>query len=264
MRTMVDGKGNINEINFQIHFNSNLINMIKTGFRLSMLILMSAYCIIYFIGFVFPFFIGEMSLSNPLDLSVLLMFLFFLTGLVFAWFNGFIGGLILMLWHLSIWIIGLYYWPDAGMVIILSFPVLILGSLLLLEYHRSKKAIRLPVSEQRKYILRVLSLNYTAIYLLNVIAAYSESEIPNYWDMPYILFPLLLVMYLLGFALSWKNEFFTGLVFIAWYALVVVGTTFYPEFSNKGPFVLIGVTILIQGILYVINHYQFKKENIPV
>ena len=237
----------------------------KSTFKLILLVLTSFYCFFYFIGFVFlPFVSGEMSLSNPQDLSVLLIFILFLTGVVFAWFNAFIGGLLLMFWHLSIWIIGLFYWSDAGMVLMLAFPVLVLVSLLILDYHRSKKVPRPTVLAQRKYILRVLLINYTAIYVVNVIAAFTKSEIPNYWEMPYALFPLLLFVYIIGFALSWNKEFYAGLIFIAWYAIVVFGTVFYPEFSNEGPYILIGATIFVQGILYLFNHYRVKKENISI
>jgi hypothetical protein len=103
-------------------------------------IITTIYCALYFIGFIIPFFTGEMSLSNSQDISVLIAFLFFLCGSIISWFNEKAGGYMLQAWVMLIWALGFFYWPDADMVMLLALPILVVGVFLSRKFFlRSKE-----------------------------------------------------------------------------------------------------------------------------
>jgi len=70
----------------------------------------------------------------------------------------------------------------------------------------------------------------------------------------------LLLLFLLGFVLSWKREFQAGLIFLFWYALMLYGTIAYSEFRESGPWILFGFPIFLQGLFYIKNDQSLPKK----
>jgi hypothetical protein len=73
------------------------------------------------------------------NISVYLLFIFFLAGFLTLWLNELVSGILLIAWCGLEWCLGLWVWEDAAMVLILGFPVLIIGILVLI-YGLIKKA----------------------------------------------------------------------------------------------------------------------------
>lgn len=88
------------------------------------------YGIVYFLGFALPILIGEYSTNKFENISVLAMFFFFAVGLIFSWIKEKTGGLLFCLWFIGIFILSNFFWIDAGMVLVLSIPILIVGVVL--------------------------------------------------------------------------------------------------------------------------------------
>jgi hypothetical protein len=82
----------------------------------------------------------------------------------------------------------------------------------------------------------------------------------DYFSLPFILYPLLLMIFLVGFVLSWRKEFYAGFVFLFWCVIMYYGSIAYIEFRQSGPWNLLGIPILLQGILYIKHHYQFRSK----
>jgi len=218
------------------------------------------YLVFYFIGFIIPFFTGEMSLSKPQDLSVLIAFLFFLCGFIVSWFNEKAAGYLLQLWVILIWALGLFFWPDADMVMILAVPVLVTGVFMNRKaYLRSSESINRQMDW--KYTLQLFLYNYFFLYFLVVLSEFTQDKYIDYLSIPFILFPVLLILFIAGVALSYKNELIAGIVMLIWYIIVIIGSVFYFDFYNTGPWFAFGIPILLHGILYLVYHYKFKLSD---
>ena len=67
------------------------------------------------------------------------LFIIFMIGYYFLWTNEKISGIIIMSWYGLMLIIGFFVWSDAGMVILLGFPVFIFGIFLFIHSLRKTK-----------------------------------------------------------------------------------------------------------------------------
>ncbi|HLN20577.1 MAG TPA: hypothetical protein VK213_05770 [Bacteroidales bacterium] len=218
----------------------------------------SVYCVLYFVGFVLPFFTGEMSFSNSEDVSVLGAFLLFFFGFALSWGNEGIGGYLLQSWVFSIWALGLFYWTDAGMVIVLSVPVLVIGVFLSRKaYLKSGE----PKSKQsdRKFTLQLFLYNYGLLYLLIVASDLVNGKHAEYLRFPSMLFPILLMLFAAGFAFSFRNEKIAGSMMVLWYVIVILSSILFFKFSNSGPWFIIGIPVLLHGIMYLKYHSDFER-----
>ena len=64
---------------------------------------------------------------------VYVLFITFLAGYYFMWRSELISGIIIVWWYLLMWLSALFIWvTDAGMVLVLGFPVFIFGILLII------------------------------------------------------------------------------------------------------------------------------------
>jgi len=102
----------------------------KSIFKKPLQIAATIYGIVYFLGFALPVLMGEYSKDEFENTSVLTMFFIFAFGLMFSWVKEKIGGFIFILWFIGIFILSFYFWTDAGMVLVLSIPILIVGVIL--------------------------------------------------------------------------------------------------------------------------------------
>lgn len=230
----------------------------KTLSKKILQIITAGYCILYFLGFAAPFFQGEMSLSNSEDLSVLLMFIFFFVGFIVSWFKEQIGGILLQVWFVFICLLSSFFWTEAGMILILGFPVLVIGVLLNLKAYKASGEQKPTKQMQWKYALRLFLINYSLLYVITVVTALTSNNSHDYFSLPFVLFPILFIVFIAGFILSWKRDLLAGIIFIIWYGIIIFGSVTYFDFFNEGPWVLIGLPILLQGLFYIINHFRFK------
>ncbi|HOU03038.1 MAG TPA: hypothetical protein PLL94_13315 [Bacteroidales bacterium] len=223
-------------------------------------ILTGIYLVLYVIGIVSSLLNSELSFLNLSDNLFLLLFLIFISGFVLCWKQEKIAGIILMIWNAGIWAYGLFLnrHQDGGMFCVMAVPVLVLGTLLILRWYKSSVSPQPSVQQQWKFILRVLLINYLVLYIIVVISEITNGKHTDYFSLPYILFPMLLLIFCTGFILSWKREFLAGLLFIFWYAILTLGSVTSFEFRGSGPWILFGVPILLQGLFYIKNHFQYK------
>jgi hypothetical protein len=214
-------------------------------------LLASGYFALYLASIVIGFAQHDLTFTETGDLLGLLIFLFLTVGLIILWFNEFAGGIILQVWHMLIWILSLFVWPGSGMALVLAFPVLVIGVLLSLSAYKKSGGSRRPEKLHWRFVLRLLLVNYTILYFILVLHDITRTEIPDYTGMPFLLFPVLLVAFMAAFSLAWKREFVAGILLIIWYLIVLFGTIQYPDFTEKGPYIMIGFPLFMQGLFYI-------------
>ena len=184
-----------------------------------------------------------------------------MAGFALSWTKEKMAGIIFMIWNAGIWIYDLYLnrGRDSGMFCIMAVPVLVIGALFLLQWYKTSGTPQPSIQQQWKFILRILLINYAVLYAIVVITELTAGKQLDYFSIPFILFPLLLLFFLMGFALSWKKEFQAGLIFLFWFAVLLYGTIAYSVFRDSGPWIVFGIPILIQGLFYIKNHLSFKS-----
>ncbi len=234
----------------------------KTKSTRTLRIITGVCAILYFAGITISFFERELSFQNLIDNLSLILLLIFLAGFAFSWTSEKMAGIILMIWNAGVWIYDLIITrgQDSGMLSIFAVPVMVIGALFLLQWY---KTIKVPVSseqQQWKFILRVLLINYAVLYAIVVLSELFRGKPVDYFSLPFILFPLLLVIFFGGFVISWKMEFQAGFIFLFWCAILIFGSIAYFEFRDSGPWILFGIPILLQGIFYLKQHYQYRPK----
>ena len=200
-------------------------------------------------------------------ITVLFAFVVFLVGIIYSWFNELIAGILICSWHFIVWAFSLLLWPDAGMVLILIFPMLFPGVLLIRNWYMKKNKKYAAENERTRLTLLLLLINYTAIYLLivavNTLSKLFDWTLPTrvddlvLWDYTSFLgliLLFLLVLFGVGALISKRSMLMAGMIFIVWYILVLFLNFSYPEFANSGPWFIFGLVILIQGIFYMVLH----------
>ena len=224
-------------------------------------IITGIYAALYFTGVVSSFIEGDLSFLKLVDNLFIALFLIFLIGFALSWTREKIAGIILMIWNAGAWIYDLYLarGHDSGMFCIMAVPVLVIGSLMLLQWYKTTGRPQPLIQQQWKFILRILLINYAVLYAIVVITELTVGKPLDYFSIPFILFPLLLLFFLMGFALSWKKEFQAGLIFLFWFAVLLYGTIAYSVFRDSGPWIVFGIPILTQGLFYIRNHLSFKS-----
>ena len=171
------------------------------------------------------------------------------------------AGILLMILNTGTWINGLFIHRQRGMDIILALPLLITGAFLFLGWYKTSKICQATKSQRWKFILSVLLINYLVLYFIYMIADIIFSPAIDFLSMPGIILPLVLVLFFMGFILSWNYESYAGVFFLLWYLLVLFGQLRYGELRNRGPYILIGFVILLHGILYLCYHFRVKPKD---
>ena len=233
----------------------------KSKSKKTLLLTTGVYALFYLAGMITSIYNGELSLSNPIDNYFLALSIIFMGAFVLSWTNEKIAGIIFLVWNAGIWIFDFYLSrsADSGMIIVLALPVLFIGSLFLLEWYKTTKTPKPREQQEWKFTLRILLINYAVLYAIIVFSDLSIGESVDYFNLPFILYPLLLILFLGGFALSWKKEFYAGFVFLIWYAILFFGFVTYTDFLRSGPWIIAGIVILLQGIFYIKNHFQYTR-----
>lgn len=242
-----------------------------------------SYGIIYFILFILAPLISENQEydnyvpSTIEKVTVPVAFVIFLTGTCYLWINEKIAGIILLFWHFIVWVLSMLFWPDAGMTLVLIFPMLFPPVLLIRNWYKKNDDKYKSEIMQWELALRTLLINYAAIYLLivfsNIVPKLIGWKLATrvddlaVWDYSSFLGILLLIMFaifLLGFIISWKSEIISSILFIIWYAILLFLSFNFPEFANSGPSALFGVTILLHAVFYIILFFKKRQhQNSP-
>ena len=197
----------------------------------------------------YPFF-------KSFDLKEALL-LIFIAGFALAWTNKKMAtGIVFMIWNAGIWIDDLYLnrpEMDYSMLSAMASCFMLIGAFFLLEWYKTSKATVPSQQQQWRFILRVLLINYAVLYF---IVAFSELSVGE----SVIIYPLLLLIFLIGFLFSWKKEIFAGYVFLFWFAILIYSNIAYSEILHLGPWAAFGIPILLQGIFYIKNHNKFRLK----
>lgn len=236
----------------------------------------SIYGLIYLNGFIAPLFgesLEQLETTMPIVeiYTVPLAFLIFLIGVIYTWFNEKVGGIILLVWHFIVWFFSMYLWKEAGMILILIFPVLYLSVFLILNWYKCRIKKYSQSINQWKLVLNILMINYAAIYLLIVVAEVIERQfgiilrqntVVSIWDyntMESIILVVLFLVFSASYFSIYKSRLVSGTLLILWYVLLIyLGLTSF-KFANSGPWNVFSLPILVQGILYIILHFKEKR-----
>ena len=226
-------------------------------------ILASVGAALYLLFIAMTIFHDSYPIFNPFDLKEALL-LIFIAGFALAWTNKkMTAGIILMIWNAVIWIGELYLdrpEMDYGMLSAMASYFMFIGAFFLLEWYKTSKATVPSQQLQWKFILRVLLINYAVLYSIVAFSELSVGEPVNYFSFPFIIYPLLFLIFLVGFLLSWKREFLAGYIFLSWCAILIFANVAYSEISTLGGWALFGLPILLQGIFYIKNHNRFRHK----
>lgn len=221
-------------------------------------ILTGVFAALHFILTVMLFSRGELSFLNPIEYLSIVSLLIVISCFALSWTRQKMVGIMLMVWNASIWIhdLLLFRGGEEGEGV-LTFPVIVIGAFFLLEWYKTSKATMPSEQQQWKFILRVLLINYAVLYSIVVLSDLFHGDPVNYFSFPLM---LSLLIFWGGFLLSWKREFLAGFIFLFWFAISLFADFAFSEIRRMGPWFLFGLPILLQGIFYIKNHYQFRSK----
>lgn len=204
--------------------------------------------------------------------TTILAFLIYLSGTIAMFYSEKLSGMILQFWHFTIWVFALSVWRDAGMVLILCLPVLFLAIFLVLNWYKKNEPYFQTGISRWKLILKLLTINYTVIYLWVALAQIGpkslgwelDNQVDQLGSWEYSIFSkivliVLLALYLVGVGISKRSKWVAGVIFIVWYIAVLVLSYENLDFGHSGPYAMFGVAILAQGVLYL-AYYMKKNE----
>lgn len=222
-----------------------------------------AYAVLYVL-FILNLNWGESytALNNE-DLMVYSFFVLFIIGFSLSWYNKIITGILFLLWNGGMWIVELYFGEkDGGFGIISGIPLIVLGVFFILEGIEKNRGTALKSIEKSKTALQILISTYTILYIFIIIDDITGNIEIDFSTTPGIILISLFLIYSVGFIFSWKKELIAGIIFIFWYAgvLYIFNTNFL--IGESGPWDFAGVVVLVQGILYLNYHFEFKTKQI--
>jgi hypothetical protein len=225
-------------------------------------IITGVYAALYVAAIVASFIQGELVFSSLLDTVLLLPVLIIIAGALLSWTRLKIAGILLMVWTAFTWFYDQFLdrGMDSGMVSLMAVPGLVLGVLLLLKWYKTSDPVVPPKQLQWRFLLRVLLVNYIVLYAIVVFSELVKGKPYDYFSLPFILFPLLLLVFLAGFALAWKRELLAGILFLLWSAIMIAGSVAYYNFAQSGPWLVFGFPVLLQGAFYMNQHFQYRTK----
>ena len=226
-------------------------------------ILASVGAALYLLIIAMMVFHDSYPIFKPFDLEEVLL-LVFISGFALSWTNKRIAaGIILMIWNAGVWITTLYLMErqdDYSMGSAVASYFMFIGAFFFLEWYKTSKATVPSQQQQRRFILRVLLINYAVLYSIVVFSELSVGEPVDYFSFPFIIYPLLLLIFLVGFLLSWKREFLAGYIFLFWFAVLLFANIVFPVILHLGGWAAFGLPILLQGIYYIKNHNRYRHK----
>ena len=229
---------------------------------LSLKILVSIGALLYFAGIAMTIVHDNYPIFRPFSAYEGLLIIF-IVGLVLAWGNKFLAaGILFMIWNAMVWVSDLYFFraQDYSMLSALASYFMFCGAFLILQWHKIDKE-KVSLSKlQWKFLLSVLLINYAILYVIVIFSEITVGEPVNYLTFPYIIYPLMFFIFLLGFLLSWEKELIAGYIFLFWFVILIYANVAYSEITTLGGWALFGFPLLLQGIFYIKNHYKLKAN----
>jgi hypothetical protein len=226
-------------------------------------ILASVGAVLYLLFIAMTIFHDSYPIFRPFDLYEALL-LIFIAGFALAWMNKkMAAGIVFMIWNAVIWITTLYFMErqdDYSMGSAMASYFMVIGAFFLLEWYKTSKSTTPSQQQQWKFILRVLLINYAVLYAIVVFSELSVGEPVEYLSFPFIIYPMLLLIFLVGFLLSWKKEFLAGYIFLFWFAILVFSNVAFSVILHLGGWAAFGLPILLQGIFYIKYHNKFRHK----
>lgn len=241
-------------------------------------IIILIYGALYFVGFMFPLITSDFKEEgmSPLELiTVPLAFFFFFAGTLVMYKNEMYGGQIILFWHVLVWFFSLFLWPDAGMILVLIFPMLFPAIILIKNWNIKNQQPDWSTNVKMwSKTLHIFLINYAIIYLLVIISDLlprifhwdlksnvDELAVWSYTSPTGFLLILGVILFVIALINSKKSFLFTGTLLILWYALIAIATfgVADPLFLNSGPWFVFGLVFLIHGILYIKLHYMERE-----
>jgi hypothetical protein len=193
---------------------------------------------------IFPF--------NAETTTVSLLFFYYLAIFVLSWFREKTAGYLFISWYVIEMALVFYVWTEAGMVIVLGFPVLPIGVFYVLYGERKALGQKPSAREQWKLVLRSLMIGYAAIFIISMPDLLMSLPAGRQLDVPYIFFSLLSLIFITAFVFSFKQELLAGLLLVAFYIFEILLIHLYPGLQREvGPFGWLTFPLLIQGFLYI-------------
>jgi hypothetical protein len=118
--------------------------------------------------------------------------------------------------------------------------------------------------------LQFATLVYGLLYLIFILLAtipstrslIIESKRPDAVVLDLVLAQLTFVLFLVGYAASWRSELITGMIFLLWYAYVCWMDSFSNRYGAAGGMGLaVGLPVLFIGILFVFAASRLKGSS---
>ena len=236
----------------------------KSRTILALKIVTSIGALLYFLVIAMTIFYESYPIFKTFGLYEVLL-LIFIAGLAMAWANKKLAaGIIFMIWNTIVWLTDLYFdrpEMDYSMMSAMASFFMFIGAFFLLEWYKTSIVPQPSKKQLWKFMLRVLLINYGVLYAIVVFSELSIGESVNYLSYPFIIYPLLLLLFLIGFLLSWKKEFFAGYIFLFWFVILIYVNVVYLEVRTLGGWAMFGLPILLQGIFYLRNHNKFRAKH---
>ena len=117
-----------------------------------------------------------------------------------------------------------------------------------------------PTNAKKKHpkVLLTLTTIYGALYIV-LILSFLLFENPDFnnINLEGIIVSLAIIVFLIGYYFSWKNELIGGVIFIFWWGIMWYLGLFVAE-RDKGAGVVMGVPMFIIGILFIV--YWYKRD----
>jgi hypothetical protein len=219
--------------------------------------LCAAYLLLYLAFVINEGFAFDFSGAEPA--SAFLLVVCFILVFALSWFRPKIAGYLFVSWYIIMIALACHVWTDAGMTIILGFPVLPIGLFYVLHGYRKGSAA--PGTHQVwNLALRILALAYLGLYLVLIPDSYPELAANGPFGSPVIYLELLFLLFAAGVVFNFINELAAGILFVAWYAGILLADSLIPGLSNSGPFRFMGLVVLVQGILCLVYWFYLKPR----
>lgn len=236
--------------------------MTKSKTNKTLQVFTSVGAVLYLLFIAMTILFDSYPIFSPFDLEEALL-LIFIAGFALSWMNKkMAAGIIFIIWNVGVWIATLYLierQDDYSMASAIASCFMVIGAFFLLEWYKTSKATVPSEQQQWKFILPILLINYAVLYGIVVLSELHHGEPVDYFSSPFIIYPLLLLIFLVGFVLSWKREFIAGFIFLFWYGILIYSNIPYSEI-DRWEWAAFGLPILLQGIFYIKNHYKFRPK----
>lgn len=225
-------------------------------------ILLGIYLFLYLvIEFIIPLLQGVFQPITENEIQGYIIFLIPLIGFSVSWFNKKNAGVLLLIWVLTVWVFSLFVWTGTGMILIVTYPVIPLAVLFIRNWYASNPEYGFSKQKLWKLVLQLLLISYSVLYLIYIISEFIDPRPLDFTSATGAIAIAALILYFIAFYLSWKSELISGILFICWYALVLLNAMTSFEFAIRGFYTVLGLAILVQGILYIYYYKVIRSKD---